>query len=410
MSENVFDVLFERGFIEQASDEQGIRAAVEQPITCYVGFDPTAASFHVGHLVPIMALAHMQRHGHRPIAVMGGGTGMIGDPSDKDEMRRLMTVEQIDSYLVKLKAQMANLLDFSEGQALMVNNADWLRKLNYLEFLRDIGRRFSVNRMLAAEGYRRRYDSEGGLNFLEFNYMLLQAYDFLHVFREYGCTLQAGGNDQWGNILAGVDLIRRIEGKQVYALTYPLLTTSSGAKMGKTAAGAIWLDPELLTPYEYYQFWINTEDADVERFLAMFTFLPMEQVRQLGRLTGADIREAKEVLAFEATMVLHGETAAVQARDTSRQLFGSGVVTDAVPATEFEAADLQAGIPAPELFQRVGLSRSRSEARRLIQQGGAYVNDEAVRSVDDLITAEQLINGSILLRAGKKRYHRLLAR
>ena len=410
MSENVFDVLFERGFIEQASDEQGIRAAVEQPVTCYVGFDPTAASFHVGHLVPIMALAHMQRHGHRPIAIMGGGTGMIGDPSDKDEMRRLMTVEQIDSYLVKLKAQMANLLDFSEGQALMVNNADWLRKLNYLEFLRDIGRRFSVNRMLAAEGYRRRYDSEGGLNFLEFNYMLLQAYDFLHVFREYGCTLQAGGNDQWGNILAGVDLIRRIEGKQVYALTYPLLTTSSGAKMGKTAAGAIWLDPELLAPYEYYQFWINTEDADVERFLAMFTFLPMEQVRELGRLTGADIREAKEVLAFEATMVLHGETAAVQARDTSRQLFGSGVVTDAVPATEFEAADLQAGIPAPELFQRVGLSRSRSEARRLIQQGGAYVNDEAVRSVDDLITAEQLINGSILLRAGKKRYHRLLAR
>jgi tyrosyl-tRNA synthetase len=408
MSENVFDVLSERGFIEQASDEQGIRLAVEQPVTCYVGFDPTAASFHVGHLVPIMALAHMQRHGHRPIAIMGGGTGMIGDPSDKDEMRRLMTVEQIDSYLVKLKDQMANLLDFSEVQALMVNNADWLRKLNYLEFLRDIGRRFSVNRMLAAEGYRRRYDSEGGLNFLEFNYMLLQAYDFLHVFREYGCTLQAGGNDQWGNILAGVDLIRRVEGKQVYALTYPLLTTSSGAKMGKTAAGAIWLDPELLAPYEYYQFWINTEDADVERFLAMFTFLPMEQVRELGRLTGADIRQAKEVLAFEATRVLHGEAAAREARDTSRQLFGSGVVTDAVPTTEFEAADLQTGISAPVLFQRIGLSRSRSEARRLIQQGGAYINDQPVRSVDDLITAEHLVDGAILLRAGKKRYHRVV--
>ncbi|NIV40382.1 MAG: tyrosine--tRNA ligase [Anaerolineae bacterium] len=408
MSENVFDVLSERGFIEQVSDEQGIRLAVEQPVTCYVGFDPTAASFHVGHLVPIMALAHMQRHGHRPIAIMGGGTGMIGDPSDKDEMRRLMTVEQIDSYLVKLKDQMANLLDFSEGQALMVNNADWLRKLNYLEFLRDIGRRFSVNRMLAAEGYRRRYDSEGGLNFLEFNYMLLQAYDFLHVFREYGCTLQAGGNDQWGNILAGVDLIRRVEGKQVYALTYPLLTTSSGAKMGKTAAGAIWLDPELLAPYEYYQYWINTEDADVERFLAMFTFLPMEQVRELGRLTGADIRQAKEVLAFEATKVLHGEAAAHKAQDTSRQLFGSGVVTDAVPTTELATADLQAGIAAPELFQRVGLSRSRSEARRLIQQGGAHVNDRPVRGVDELITDEHLMDGSILLRAGKKRYHRVV--
>ena len=408
MSDNVFDVLSERGFIEQVSDEQGIRAAVEQPITCYVGFDPTAASFHVGHLVPIMALAHMQRHGHRPIAIMGGGTGMIGDPSDKDEMRRLMTLEQIDAYIAKLKVQMASLLDFSEGQALMVNNADWLRPLNYLEFLRDIGRRFSVNRMLAAEGYRRRYDSEGGLNFLEFNYMLLQAYDFLHVFRKYGCTLQAGGNDQWGNILAGVDLIRRVEGKQVYALTYPLLTTNSGAKMGKTAAGAIWLDPELLAPYEYYQYWINTEDADVERFLAMFTFLPMEQVRELGRLTGADIRQAKEVLALETTKLLHGEAAARKARDTSRQLFGSGVVTDAVPATEFETSELQAGISAPELFQRVGLSRSRSDARRLIQQGGAYVNDQPVSSVDDLITVEHLIDGSILLRAGKKRYHRVV--
>ncbi|MFN2241148.1 MAG: tyrosine--tRNA ligase, partial [Anaerolineae bacterium] len=397
-----------RGFIEQVSDADGIRAAVERPVTCYVGFDPSAPSFHVGHLVPIMALAHMQRNGHRPIAIMGGGTGMIGDPSDKDEMRRLLTLEVIDANVAKLKTQMANLLDFSEGEALMVNNADWLRPLNYLEFLRDIGRHFSVNRMLAAEGYRRRYDSDGGLNFLEFNYMLLQAYDFLHVFREYGCTLQAGGNDQWGNILAGVDLVRRVEGEQVHALTYPLLTTSSGAKMGKTAAGAIWLDPELLTPYEYYQYWINTEDADVERFLAMFTFLPMERVRELGMLKGADIRQAKEVLAFETTQILHGEAAARKARDTSRKLFGAGVITDAVPTTEFEASELQAGITAPELFERVGLSRSRSEARRLIQQGGAYVNDKAVRSVDDLITAEYLLDGAILLRAGKKRYHRVV--
>jgi len=408
MSENVFDVLLERGFVEQVSDQEGMRAAVAQSITCYVGFDPSAPSFHVGHLVPIMALAHMQRHGHRPIAIMGGGTGMIGDPSDKDEMRKLLTVEQIDANVTNLKKQMANLLDFSEGQALMVNNGDWLRPLNYLEFLRDIGRHFSVNRMLAAEGYRRRYDSDGGLNFLEFNYMLLQAYDFLHVFREYGCTVQAGGNDQWGNILAGVDLIRRVEGQQVHALTYPLLTTNSGAKMGKTAEGAIWLDPDLLSPYEYYQYWINTEDADVEKFLALFTFLPMDRVRELGRLTGADIRQAKEVLAFEATSILHGEAAAQEARDTSRKLFGAGVVTDAVPTTEFEAAELQAGISAPELFQRVGLSRSRSEARRLIQQGGAYVNEEAVGSVDDLNTADHLVDSSLLLRAGKKRYHRVV--
>ena len=409
MTENAFDVLSRRGFVEQVSDEGGIRAALERPVTCYVGFDPSAPSFHVGHLVPIMALAHLQHHGHRPIAIMGGGTGMIGDPSDKDEMRKLLTLEEIDANVARLKVQMGNLLDFSEGQALMVNNADWLRPLNYLEFLRDIGRHFSVNRMLAAEGYRRRYESEGGLNFLEFNYMLLQAYDFLHVFREYGCTLQAGGNDQWGNILAGADLIRRVEGEQVHALTYPLLTTSSGAKMGKTAAGAIWLDPELLSPYEYYQYWINTEDADVERFLALFTFLPMEQVRELGRLSGADIRQAKELLAFETTKILHGEAAAGEARDTSRKLFGGGVVTDAVPTTEFESSELQAGISAPEVFQRVGLARSRSEARRLIQQGGAYINDQPVGSVDDLVTAEHLVDGSILLRAGKKRYHRILA-
>jgi len=410
MTVNVFDVLSERGFVEQVSDVDGVRAALEQPITCYVGFDPSADSFHVGHLVPIMALAHLQRHGHRPIAIVGGGTGMIGDPTDKDEMRKLLSVEQIDRNLVSLKKQMSSLLDFAKGRALMLNNADWLRPLNYLEFLRDIGRHFSVNRMLAAEGYRRRFDSEGGLNFLEFNYQLLQAYDFLHLFREFGCLLQAGGNDQWGNILAGVDLIRRIEGKQAYALTYPLLTTNSGAKMGKTAAGAVWLDPERVSPYEYYQYWINTEDADVERFLAFFTFLPMDRVRELGRLTGADIRQAKEVLAFEAAKIVHGEAAARQAQETSRQLFGRGQVSDALPTTELEAAVLAAGIPAPELFQRVGLCRSRSEARRLIQQGGAYVNEVPVASVDGVITNEHLVDGSILLRTGKKRHHRLVVK
>jgi tyrosyl-tRNA synthetase len=319
-------------------------------------------------------------------------------------------VEQIDANLVKLKAQMSNLLDFGEGQALMVNNGDWLRPLNYLEFLRDIGRHFSVNRMLAAEGYRRRYESEGGLNFLEFNYMLLQSYDFLHVFREYNCVLQAGGNDQWGNIVAGVDLIRRIEGQQAYAITYPLLTTNSGVKMGKTAAGAVWLDPELLSPYEYYQYWINAEDADVGRFLAIFTFLPMEQERELGKLTGADIRQAKGILAYEATRILHGEAAAQEAREASRKLFGKGIVTDAVPTTEIDAAEVEAGISAPDLFERVGLCRSRSEARRLIQQGGAYINDEPVGGVDDLVSTANLSGGILLLRAGKKRYHRVVVK
>jgi tyrosyl-tRNA synthetase len=410
MTTNAYDVLKERGFIEQVSDEEGVRAVVERPITCYVGFDPTAESFHVGHLVPIMALAHLQRHGHRPIALMGGGTGMVGDPSDKDEMRRLLTVKQIDANVANLKVQMAKLLDFSEGGALMVNNGDWLRPLKYLEFLRDIGRHFSVNRMLAAEGYRRRFDGEGGLNFLEFNYQLLQAYDFLHVYREYGCVMQAGGNDQWGNILAGVDLIRRVEGAQAYAVTYPLLTTSSGAKMGKTAQGAVWLDADLFTPYEYYQFWINTEDADVERFLATFTFLPMERVRELGRLSGADIRQAKEVLAFEATRMLHGEKAARSAQEAARKLFGGGAVSDAVPTTELPVAELVAGIAGPELFQRVGLCRSRSEARRLIQQGGARVNDKPLGSVDELITTGHAEDGILLLRAGKKRYHRVVVR
>jgi tyrosyl-tRNA synthetase len=410
MTSNAFDVLAERGFIEQVSDAEGLRAAVAQPITCYIGFDPSASSFHVGNLVPIMALAHMQRHGHRPIAIIGGGTGMVGDPSGKTEMRKLLSLEQIDANLISLKQQMARLLDFSEGRALMLNNADWLRPLNYLEFLRDVGRHFSVNRMLAAEAYRTRYESEGGLNFLEFNYMLLQSYDFLHLYRAYGCVLQMGGNDQWGNILAGADLIRRIDGGQAYAATFPLVTTSSGAKMGKSAEGAVWLDPELVSPYQYYQYWINTEDADVERFLALFTFLSMDRIRDLARLAGADLRQAKEVLAFEATRILHGETAAREAQDTSRKLFGQGAVSDALPTTEIEMSELEAGIVAPDLFERVALCRSRSEARRLIEQGGAYINDEPVVRVDDLITASRLVNGSILLRAGKKRYHRVVAR
>jgi tyrosyl-tRNA synthetase len=404
---NVVDVLRERGFIEQISDEEGLRAALEQPVTLYNGFDPSAASFHVGSLVPIMALAHFQRHGHRVIAVIGGGTGLVGDPSGKTEMRQLLSVEQIDANLDSLKEQMARYVDFSGGRAMMVNNADWLRPLNYIEFLRDIGRHFSVNRMLAAEAYRIRLES--GLSFLEFNYMLLQAYDFLHLYRDYGCVLQTGGGDQWGNILAGVDLIRRAEGAQAYGLVFPLLTTASGAKMGKTEHGAVWLDAQLTSPYDFYQYWINVEDADVERFLALFTFLPMQRVGELGRLQGADIRAAKEVLAFEATRITHGDEAARTAQAAARALFGPGGDDAAIPTSELPRPELDAGIPAPELFHRVGLSQSRSQARRLIQQLGAYVNDEPVEDVNALISTGDLVDGAILLRAGKKRYHRVTA-
>ncbi|MCG2767436.1 MAG: tyrosine--tRNA ligase [Anaerolineae bacterium] len=407
MMKNVYDVLVERGFIEQVSDETGVRAAVEKPITCYIGFDPSASSYHVGNLVPIMALAHMQRHGHRPITIVGGGTGMIGDPSGKTEMRQMLTREQIEANVQGQKAQLARYLDFDSGKALMLNNADWLTKLNYIEFLRDIGRHFSVNRMLAAEAYRVRLET--GLSFIEFNYMLLQAYDFLHLYREYGCVLQMGGSDQWGNILAGVDLTRRVEGATVYASVFPLITTSSGAKMGKTEAGAVWLDRELVSPYKYYQFWINTEDPDVERFLALFTFLPMDRVKELGRLQGADLREAKEVLAYEATKITHGEEEARKAQEASRRLFAEGgTAREGVPTTALDAEDLAAGIPVTELFRRVGLCGSRGAARRLIEQGGAYVNGERVASIDVLVTDKDLMEGAILLRAGKKHHHRVI--
>ena len=403
---NVYDVLEERGFVEQVSDEQGLRAALEHSITCYIGYDPSASSFHVGNLLTIMALVHMQRHGHRPITVVGGGTGMIGDPSGKTEMRQLLTPEKIQANLEAQKKQLARYLDYSEGKALMLNNADWLLPLNYISFLRDIGRHFSVNRMLAAEAYRLRLET--GLSFLEFNYQVLQAYDFLYLYRHYGCILQMGGNDQWGNILAGVELIRRAEGGEAFALTFPLLTTASGAKMGKTAEGAVWLDAERLSPYGFYQYWINTEDADVERFLKIYTLLPLDEIRELCQAKGADIRRAKEVLAFEATRLTHGEVEAERAREASRSLFGGGGVSDAVPSTTIPATELASGIPVAELFQRVGLTKTRSEARRLIQQGGAYLNEKQVASVDQIVSQADVQNGFLLLRAGKKRYHRVV--
>ncbi|MDP2972991.1 MAG: tyrosine--tRNA ligase, partial [Deltaproteobacteria bacterium] len=318
----VFAIFKERGFVEQVTDEKKVPEILEGRVTCYIGFDPTASSFHVGNLVPIMSLAHMQRHGHRPIALVGGGTGLVGDPSGKDEMRQVLTYEEINKNAEAQKKQFSRFLDFSEDRALLLNNAEWLTRLNYIDFLRDIGVHFSVNRMLATESIKIRLET--GLSFIEFNYQLLQAYDFWHLFKNYNCLIQMGGSDQWGNIVAGIDLIRRLEGRQAYGVTFPLIMTADGRKMGKTERGAIWLDPERTSPYEYYQFWINTDDRDVKRFLALFTFLPMEEVEEYGKLRGAEIRKAKEILAFEATKIIHGENEAEKARDASKSVFGRG--------------------------------------------------------------------------------------
>jgi len=408
--ENVFEIFEQRGFIEQVTDRTMLEDLLREPVTCYIGFDPTAKSLHAGSLLPIMSLMHMQRQGHRPIAIVGGGTALVGDPSGKTEMRPIMTRDQIDENAASIKAQLSRFLDFSDGKAFLVNNADWLTELSYIEFLRDIGKHFSVNRMLTAESYRTRLET--GLNFIEFNYMLLQAYDFLHLFKHYGCRLQMGGNDQWGNILAGADLIRRLEGEIVHGLTLPLLTTSTGIKMGKTHKGAIWLDPELTSSYEYYQYWINQADADIKRFLALFTFLPMGEVKRLGALEGSELNHAKEILAFEATRICHGEKEAEKARNASRSLFGGGEgdVSSDTPTFSLDAGELAYGIEAFILFSNFGLCKTRAEARRLISQGGAYLNGIKVESAETRVNSDHLKNGAILLRAGKKRYMRILAK
>jgi len=409
---NLLETLRERGFVDQVTEpEAEVRGLLDTPAAAYIGFDPTAASLHVGSLVPIMSLVHLQRAGHRPVALVGGGTGMVGDPSGRTELRKVLSLEEIESNASSIRRQLERFVVFDDGRAEMVNNVEWLAPLNYLEFLRDIGRRFSVNRMLSADAYRTRYESQEGLNFLEFNYMLLQAYDFLHLYRTHGCRLQMGGSDQWGNIVAGCDLTRRVEGASVYGITFPLITTASGAKMGKTAEGAVWLDPELTSPYDYYQFWINTDDRDVERFLALFTLLGMEEVRELGRLEGAEIRRAKQVLALEATGIAHGKEAARSAAEAAERLFGPAVAGEAAPddapSSDMAAKELAEGIEAFDLFHRVGLARSRGEARRLIQGGGAYLNGVKVEAVELKVTGADGEKGIITLRAGKKRYHLL---
>lgn len=423
---NVIDTLQERGFIESMTHDAELHDLFDAgSVTCYIGFDPTASSLHVGSLVPIMSLAHMQREGHRPIALVGGGTGLVGDPSGKTEMRKMLTLEQVEENAQGLKAQLSRFIDFEQGNAKLLNNAEWLVPLNYIEFLRDIGRHFSVNRMIKAESYRMRLDSEEGLSFIEFNYMVLQAYDFLSLYDTHGCRLQMGGSDQWGNIVAGVDLIRRMRQTQAFGITFPLITTSTGAKMGKTAQGAVWLDAERTSPYDYYQFWINTDDPDVERFLALFTFLPMEEIRTVGGLAGAELNAAKSVLAYEVTRLAHGDEEAVNALKASEKMFGprpvppellrsstiprggSGENDESVPTTVISAAEIGDGIPVFKLFALSGLAGSSGAARRLISQGGAYVNGNRVETVDQVIKSSDFEQMQISLRAGKKRFRKV---
>ena len=423
---NLIDILQERGFIEQTTHESELRDYLaSEDVTCYIGFDPTASSLHVGSLVPIMSLAHMQNCGHRPIALIGGGTGLVGDPSGKTEMRQLLTTQMVEANAVGIKKQLSRFLDFSDGNALMLNNAEWLTKLEYIPFLRDFGRHFSVNRMLKAESYKMRLESEEGLNFIEFNYMLLQAYDFMELYDQFGCRLQMGGSDQWGNIVAGVELVRRVRQKTVFGITFPLVTTSSGEKMGKTAQGAVWLAPDRTSCYEYYQYWINTDDRDVARFLALFTFLPISEIRKVEKLSGAELNSAKQVLAFETTRLAHGKEEAMQAYQASASMFGARVVPEeiipsstiprqawdsddaSVPRSYIKMDQLKAGVPAFKIFHQVGLAGSRGAARRLIEQGGAYVNDQRIASFDQLITENDIKDMEILLRSGKKRYHKI---
>ena len=394
----------ERGFFKQTTHPEELKSRVESGRICaYIGFDPTADSLHVGHLIPLMGLAHLQRDGQRVIALMGGGTAMIGDPSGKTEMRKMLTEKQLEDNVGKIKPQMERFLDFS-GDSELINNSEWLRNLNYIDFLRDIGRHFSVNRMLSFETYKVRLET--GLSFLEFNYQLLQAYDFLELNKRFQCILQMGGDDQWANILSGVDLIRRVSQNEAFGWTYPLLTTASGRKMGKTEKGAVWLDPEKTSPYEYYQYWINCEDADVEKFLTLFTFLPLNEIRKLSRLQGAEIREAKSKLALETTSLAHGREEALKAEQAAKSLFGSGGESEDIPSTQIDSSSLLQGIGVFDAFRESGLCKSNGEARRLMNQGGLYLNQEPLSDPDYRITKDDSNEGSALLRAGKKRYHR----
>ncbi len=406
---NAYEILKERGFIEQLTHEDEIKALFEKGgVTFYIGIDPTADSLHVGHFLTIMAMAHMQRCGNRPICLMGGGTGMIGDPSGKTDMRKMMTTETIDHNVACIKKQLSRFIDFDNDKAIIVNNADWLRNLNYIEFLREVGVHFSVNRMLAADCFKTRMEKEAGLSFLEFNYMIMQGYDFYELHNRYNCTLQLGGNDQWSNIIAGVELIRRKTSKPAYGMTFKLLTNSEGVKMGKTVGGAVWLDPQKTSPYEFYQYWRNIGDKDVEKCLALLTFLPMDEVRRLGALEGSEINTAKEVLAFELTKIVHGEQEAQKAQDAARALFGKGAVAGSAPETKIAAADFAQGMDILTLLTTIGVVPSRSEARRAVQQGGVKIAEQPITDIDFKITTDLFTDGTLLVQKGKKTFHNVV--
>ena len=405
---HILDVLKERGFIAQVTFEEELYKQLEEPTTFYVGFDPTADSLHIGHYIPIMAMAHMQRAGHKPIALMGGGTAMIGDPSGKTDMRKMMTTETIDHNVECIKKQMSRFLDFSEGQAIIVNNGDWLRHLNFIEFMRDIGSMFSVNNMLRADCYRARMESENGLSFLEFTYMLMQSYDFLELFHRYGCRLEMGGNDQWSNMLGGADLVRRKDNEKAFACTFQLLLTHDGKKMGKTEKGALWLDPAKTSPFDFYQYWRNVDDKDVEKCLGLLTFLPMDEVRRLGALEGSAINEAKKVLAFEVTKLVHGEEEAVKAADAAASLFGGGANSANVSSFELTADDLAADCRVSTMLVKSGLCKSQTEARQQIKSNAVSVGDVKVTDQNVTISAEQFGEDGLMLQKGKKGVRRLI--
>lgn len=402
---SIFDDLMERGYIKQLTHTEEIKDLLEkEKVTFYIGFDPTADSLHVGHFIALMFMAHMQKAGHRPIALLGGGTAMIGDPSGKTDMRKMLTKEEISHNIESIKKQMEKFIDFSEGKALLVNNGDWLLDLNYVEFLREVGVHFSVNRMLTAECFKQRL--ENGLSFLEFNYMLMQGYDFYVLNQKYGCTMELGGDDQWSNMIAGMELIRRKAQKSAYAMTCTLLTNSEGKKMGKTEKGALWLDASKTSPYEFFQYWRNVDDSDVEKCLSLLTFLPMEEVRRLSSLEGASINEAKKVLAYEVTKLVHGEEEALKAQNASEALFGAGKDLSNVPTITISKDKL--GEALLDILVENKVIPSKGEGKRLIQQGGLSLNDEKVTEFSRELLQEDLKDGSAIVKRGKKNYNRII--
>ncbi len=403
---NVYDVLKERGFLKQLTHEEEMKEIfAKEKVTFYIGFDPTADSLHIGHFIAMMFMSHMQKAGHRPIALVGGGTAMIGDPSGRTDMRKMLTKEEIDHNISCIKGQLSRLIDFSDDKAILENNADWLLDLNYVDFIRDIGSHFSVNRMLTAECFKQRL--EKGLSFLEFNYMLMQGYDFYVLNKKYDCTMELGGDDQWSNILAGMELIRRKEGKSAYGMTCSLLTNSEGNKMGKTANGAVWLDPNKTSPFEFYQYWRNIDDADVEKCLCLLTFVPMDEVRRLSALEGAEINEAKKVLAYEVTKLIHGEEEAEGAKKAAEALFSGGVDMSNVPTVEI-AEDMKSALIL-DIIAQIGIVPSKKEGRRLIEQGGLTINDIKIEDVNEIFNESYLEkDGYALIKRGKKKFYKLV--